>query len=136
MASQNNRNPMLRWGLSGILRSQDLVHGTLGRFAQPAEGILPPGVLGHEPGRRRFSLEREKVLELLHSSRLPMPIHLKAAVHPILQDRYASLTRALFKVWADIGVHVSIETPNMASFQERVHNNEGIDLMMGRFCGA
>jgi len=54
-------------------------------------------------------------------------------VHPILQDRYASLTKALFKVWSDIGVQVTIETPTMASFQERVHNNEGIDLMIGRW---
>lgn len=127
------RVPMVRWALLGSIRTHDLVRGTLGRFAQPAEGLFPPGILGHDPGKRRQALSRDKALELLHSSRIPFPIQLKASVHPVLQDRYASLTKALFKVWEDLGVQISIETSNMASFQERVRDNEGIDLMIGRW---
>lgn len=127
------RVPMVRWALLGSVRTHDLVRGTLGRFAQPAEGLFPPGILGHDPGKRRQALAREKALELLQSSRIPFPIRLKASVHPIFQDRYASLTKALFKVWEDLGVQISIETPNIASFQERVRDNEGIDLMIGRW---
>lgn len=127
------RIPMVRWALLGTVRTHDLVRGTLGRFAQPAEGLFPPGILGHDPGKRRQALAREKALELLHSSRMPFPIRLKASVHPIFQDRYASLTKALFKVWEDVGVQISIETPNIASFQEKVRDTEGIDLMIGRW---
>src|SRR5262249_42756228 len=37
-----------RRALAGVLRVHDLVHGALGRLAQPAATMLPPGVLGHE----------------------------------------------------------------------------------------
>ena len=32
------------------VRTQDLVWGTLGRFALPATGLIPPGILGHDAG--------------------------------------------------------------------------------------
>ena len=32
---------------------QDFVWGALGRFALPATGLIPPGILGHDPGRRQ-----------------------------------------------------------------------------------
>ena len=38
--------------LGGRCSTQDLVWRTLGRFAQPAVGLIPPGMLGHDPGRR------------------------------------------------------------------------------------
>jgi hypothetical protein len=31
----------------------EFVWGALGRFAMPATGVIPPGVLGHDPGRRQ-----------------------------------------------------------------------------------
>ena len=49
-----------RWAiwrtLAGVVRSQDFVWGALGRFALPATGLLPPGILGHDAGRRRTLL--------------------------------------------------------------------------------
>ena len=123
----------LRQALCGIVRTHDLVRGTLGRFAQPAEGFLPPGILGHDPGRRRHPETREKALELIESSKIPLPIDLKASVHPILQDRYALLTKTLFETWADIGVNISIETPTIASHIEALKKNENLDLMIGRW---
>ncbi len=122
----------IRQALSGIVRIDDLVRATLGRFAQPAEGLLPPGILGHDPGRRRPLLSREKAMEMIRS-KMPAPPPLKAAVHPVLQDRYASLTKALFKVWSDMGIEISVETHTMTSFVERSMKSEGIDLMVGRW---
>jgi serine/threonine protein kinase/ABC-type transport system substrate-binding protein len=129
------RIPELRQALSGVVRTHDLIRSTLGRFAQPADGLLPPGILGHEPGRRHQPLSQEKVVELLKSAGATpsTPLRLKAAVHPILQDRYVSLTRALFKVWSGFGVEISIETPTMTSFLEKDENSEGIDLRIGRW---
>jgi hypothetical protein len=40
--------------------SQEFVWGALGRFAMPATGIIPPGILGHDPGRRQHHLSRER----------------------------------------------------------------------------
>ncbi len=45
------QNPVLRHVLSRSIRSRDLVWRALGRFAVPAVGLVPPGILGHDPGR-------------------------------------------------------------------------------------
>src|SRR5262249_18174644 len=50
------RNVELRRALTGIIRTQDLVRSTLGRLGNPAGGFLPPGVFGHDPGRRRYPI--------------------------------------------------------------------------------
>ncbi len=41
------------------------------------------------------------------------PITLTAAVHPILQDRHKALTAALFAIWEELGVEVTITTTDM-----------------------
>lgn len=135
--SEISRNDDLRKALSGAVRIDDLVRGTLGRFAQPATGLIPPGILGHDPGMRRQPLLQEDALRLMDSSKLPKkPIRLKAAVHPIFQDRYQSFTKALFKEWSDLGVEVSIETPSIQSYLASYMDPKGseqIDLLIGRW---
>jgi ABC-type transport system substrate-binding protein len=127
------RSPAVRRALSGILRTRDLVWRTVGRFAEPAVCLIPPGMLGHDPGKRRPSLDREQALELLHSANLALPIRLSAAVHPLLQDRYGALTKALFETWSDLGVEVQIVTPDMESFLGADVTNEAIDMKIGRW---
>ena len=114
-------NSILRQALASAARTQDFVWGALGRFALPATGLLPPGILGHDPGRRQPHVPREKAIEMLRSTGLPMPIKLKAAVHPILQNQYAALTQALIHIWADLGVEVEIATKTMPDFLEAWH---------------
>ncbi|HEY4490698.1 MAG TPA: ABC transporter substrate-binding protein, partial [Acidobacteriota bacterium] len=127
------RIPEVREAIAGMIRTHDLVRSTLGRFAQPAEGFIPPAVLGHDPARRRQPLSREDAFQLLRSTSLPLPLSLRASVHPIFQDRYATLLNALFRIWNEIGVEVSIETTTMTSYMQRQQENEGIDLMIGRW---
>lgn len=131
--SQFGGVPEIRKAVAGVVRTHDIVRSNLGRFALPAEGLLPPGILGHDPGRRRQPMTREKATEIVESTGLTLPIELRAAVHPILQDRYVSLIRALFKVWAEIGVEVSIETPNMASFLESDEKSQNYDMRIARW---
>lgn len=123
----------VRQALSGIVRTHDLVRGTLGRFAQPAEGLLPPGILGHDPGRRRQPLMREQAAELLKSSGLDLPLKLNASVHPVLQDQYAALTKALFETWSELGVEVRMEPRPMPAFLETFKKSGGIDLLIVRW---
>src|SRR4029079_17166312 len=104
------RHAALRRALAGSVHMHDLVRSTMGRSAQPAEGLYPPGILGHDPGRRSYPLEPEKLKELLVSSELNFPIRLQASVHPLLLDRYAALTRELFKYWSELGVQISVKT--------------------------
>ncbi len=126
-------NSALRHALSSAVRTQDFVWGTLGRFALPATGLIPPGILGHDPGRRQPHLSREKAVEMVRASHLPLPIRLRAAVHPILLNQYAALTQALFRIWADLGVETEVVTKTMPEFLESWRANQGIDVILGRW---
>jgi ABC-type transport system substrate-binding protein len=125
-------NPKLRRALAGATRSQDFVWGALGRFALPATGVIPPGILGHDPGRRRPHLPREKALAMLESAGATLPVRLRASVHPILQDRFRALTSALFGIWRDLGVEVDVVTSTMAEYLESQRRAE-VDVLIGRW---
>ncbi len=126
-------NAELRSALAAVARTQDFVWGALGRFALPATGVIPPGILGHDPGRRQPHLPREKAVEIVRSAGLALPLRLRASVHPILQNQYSELTRALFRLWSEIGVEVEIATRTMPEFLEAWHANAEIDLLIGRW---
>ena len=132
-ASAAGSNPSLRRALAGVTRSQEFVWGALGRFAMPATGLIPPGVLAHDPGRRQHHLSREKAIELIHESGLATPVRLRAAVHPILQDQYGALTRELLRLWADLGVEIDVATRTMQEYLECWNAKDGIDLILGRW---
>lgn len=126
-------NPDFRRALSGVIRTHDLVWQTLGRFAQPAVCVIPPGMLGYDPGRRRPTLTREEATAMLRSSGIEGDITLRAAVHPLFQDRYKSLLTMLRTIWSELGVNVEVATPTMASYLESFQNANGIDLFIGRW---
>ncbi|MFY9551068.1 MAG: ABC transporter substrate-binding protein, partial [Thermoanaerobaculia bacterium] len=126
-------NTALRRALAGAARTQDLVWGTLGRFALPATGLIPPGILGHDPGRRQPHLPREKALEMIRTAGIPHPLRLRASIHPILLNQYAGLTQALFRIWADLGVEVEIATKTMPEFIDSWHPNRNFDVSLGRW---
>ena len=126
-------NPVLRRALSDAARARDFVWGTLGRFALPATGIIPPGILGHDPGRRLPHASREKAAELVRSAGLPLPVRLRAAVHPILQDQYGALTTSLLSSWAELGVEVTVASRNMSEYLDSWNETAGFDLFLGRW---
>ena len=131
--NQNADSPVarreIRQALCGVVRPHDLVWQALGRFAQPAVGLLPPGMLGHDPGRRPDLLSMEEARSLLRSAGAPDTLHLRAAVHPLVQDRYGSLLTALFSTWSELGVKVSVETPDMASYMDAWKGSCDLGLM-------
>ncbi|MEO8056161.1 MAG: ABC transporter substrate-binding protein, partial [Acidobacteriota bacterium] len=125
-------NAALRRALAGVTRSQDFVWATLGRFAVPATGVLPPGILGHDAGRRRPLLARDEALALLEGAGLMPPITVTAAVHPILKDRHKALTAALFAIWEELGVEVKVTTTDMKSYLDAQARGSA-DLLIGRW---
>jgi ABC-type transport system substrate-binding protein/serine/threonine protein kinase len=125
--------PVLRRALSDAARARDFVWGTLGRFALPATGIIPPGILGHDAGRRLPHASREKAAEMVRSAGLPLPVRLRASVHPILKDQYGALTSSLLASWAELGVEVTIATSNMAEYLASWNDATGFDLFVGRW---
>jgi ABC-type oligopeptide transport system substrate-binding subunit len=70
---------------------------------------------------------------MVRGAGLPSPLRLRASVHPILQNQYAALTQALFRLWAEIGIEVEVATKTMPEFLEAWHANSGIDLLIGRW---
>jgi ABC-type transport system substrate-binding protein len=123
----------VRKALSGVVRPRDLVWRALGRFAAPAAGLIPPGMLGHDPGRRWPSLSRMEASDLLRGSGLPQPMRLRAAVQPLLRDRAQSLLSALFEAWADLGVDVRADSLDMATYLDAWQHNADVDLLIGRW---
>jgi ABC-type transport system substrate-binding protein len=126
-------NEELRRTLSSVVRTHDVVWQTLGRFAQPAVCLIPPGMLGYDPGRRRQTITRDEALAMLRSSGIDGAITLRAAIHPLLLDRYKALTTSLLSIWDELGVKVEVATPTMASYLEAFQNSQGIDLFIGRW---
>lgn len=126
------QNAELRRALSGVVRTHDLVWQTLGRFAQPAVCLIPPGMLGHDPGRRRQTLTRDEAVAMLAAAGADK-LTLRAAVHPLLLDRYKALLTSLLSIWEELGVKVDVVTPTMASYLEAFQNSNGIDLFIGRW---
>jgi ABC-type transport system substrate-binding protein len=127
------RNADLRRALSGVVRTHDLVWQTLGRFAQPAVCLIPPGMLGYDPGRRRQTLTRDEASSMLRSAGISDSITLRAAAHPLFLDRYKSLLTSLLSIWSEVGVKVEVATPTMASYLESFQNSTGIDVFIGRW---
>ena len=105
--------------------------GALGRFALPATGLLPPGILGHDAGRRRALLPKDAAERILREAGATAPLRLKAAVHPILQDRFRALASALFGVWREIGIEVSIVTSTWPN--QRAKKGPVTDILFGRW---
>jgi len=127
------RRREVRRALSGVVRTQDLVWRTLGRFAQPASCLIPPGILGHDAGRRRPALSREEARGLLEEAGVALPLRLRAAVHPLFQARYATLLEALLEEWSELGLEVEVVTSSMDSYLARWRDAEEIDLLIVRW---
>ena len=123
----------VRRALAGVVRAHDLVWRALGRMAQPAVCLIPPGMLGHDPGRRRQSLARERARALLDAAGLRAPLRLRAAIHPLLQDRYGALTRSLLREWEALGCEIETIGSSMAQFRQAYQENRDIDLLLGRW---
>ncbi|PWT94197.1 MAG: hypothetical protein C5B55_03055 [Blastocatellia bacterium] len=125
--------PEFRRALSGVIRTHDLVWQAVGRFAQPAVCLIPPAMLGYDPGRRRHTITLEEAKAMLTSAGVDGSVTLRASVHPIFLDRYKSLLTALLSLWSELGIKVEVATPTMAAYLDSFQNSSGIDLFIGRW---
>jgi ABC-type transport system substrate-binding protein len=124
----------IREVMTRTLRVPDLVWRTLGRFAQPATGLIPPGVLGHLPGRRfPEPISAETAVEMMGAESITRPVYVRAAVHPAFLDRYRALLDALLGAWRELGIEVSVANQDAESFLRLFDDTEGIDLWLGRW---
>src|SRR6185369_14406388 len=104
------------------------------RFALPATGVIPPGMLGHDPGRRRQTLSLPVARELVtRATTAEAPVRLRAAASPGLMDRYGALVENLFELWRALGVEVSITTTTVEQYLAALHSSAGYDLLVCRW---
>ena len=128
------RDPAVRRALAGAVKVHDLVWRSLGRFAQPATGLVPPGILGHDPGRRSPALVADRLRDDLARG-TGGGLRLRAAVHPLIRDRYGSLLAELLLEWRELGVEIVSEADDMEAFRRCYDDNAGVDLLIGRWIG-
>jgi ABC-type transport system substrate-binding protein len=133
MHSSAVADPNVRAALCDSVAVSDLVWRHLGRVARPATGLIPPGILGHDAGRRRIVLSAERAAELLAGAGITpvKPVTLRAAAHPALVDKTA--IRALFEGWAALGIHIEVMTPTVESYLAKIREPVGIDLAVQRW---
>jgi len=125
--------PEVRRALGGLLPTHDLVRRTLGRFAEPAAGLIPPGILGHNQSRLSRPLPLEEARAVLQPGDGQGGLRLRAAVHPIFQEKFAALTQAIFACWAEAGVQVEPVTPTMERFLAALDGRLQTDLILVRY---
>lgn len=127
------RHVAVRHALTRIINSHDLVWRTLGRFAQPAVGLIPPGLLGHDPGRRQNRMSTEEARAQLVAGGIATPLRLRAVIHPLMLLRYGELTSALLAAWEQLGLFVEFENLPMTAFRKAYRDNSEVDLLIGRW---
>jgi ABC-type transport system substrate-binding protein len=122
------RNAYFRHALFGAVPVQALVHRHVGPYARPASGVLPPGLLGHDPARREAPLLREQARSLLQSAGMPLGVRLSAAVTPGAV-RHAALLDAIRDSWSAVGVEVAMETVPVEALSHRA-GPAGVDVVI------
>jgi len=125
------KNPALRHALAAALDVEDLVYRTVGALAVPAMGLIPPGILGHDPGRRRPNITRDEIEAVMAGVELPRK--LVASVHPLFHGRYAALLDGIRTVWASLQVELEVRTHDYAAYMASRSDSTGFDLLVGRW---
>lgn len=126
------RDHRVRRILSRVLHPQDLVWRTLGRVAQPAVSFIPPGVLGHDAGRRRLMMTVDEGRRALDALNLG-PLTLRCVVHPQLANRFGPLCDAIFKIWRRLGLQLHVLSDSLEDYQEAYRRDGQIDVLFGRW---
>ena len=135
---QSRRGPAaerdLRRALCGVVRCHDLVWRTLGRLAQPAVGLLPPGILGHDAGRRIRRLSMRRAQQLVRRIAGGERLRLRTLVQPVLLDRHREVYDALAELWGSLGVELDLVAVNDdTAYLERWEEPGDVDLVLGRW---
>ncbi len=121
-------DPRVRIAVDAVTRSRDLVSPYLGRFSQRAEGILPPGTLGHDPNLRRPASLPTEVDALL--APLERPIKLRAAVAVGYKGRQEYVD-ALLRLWKEYGIEVELIESEIFQYYDDPEFIAGIDMLIG-----
>lgn len=124
------RHLEVRRALADVVPLQELVWQALGRFAVPASGLVPPGILGHDPGRRRRPLAPDDARRILDAAGV---VSVRVLAFPVLLERYRPLVDALVEQWRALGLAVELVRLDMERFIASGELPADIDVVLLRW---
>jgi peptide/nickel transport system substrate-binding protein len=132
-AAFNTRRPplddkRLRQRLMQAVDVAKVVRQSLGRLAMPAHGLIPPGLLGHDP----TLTSRTYTAPLSSQEQSSSEIELTAVLNPVYFGEYAALTRELEAAFRMQGVRIRPVNKTMAEWIEAT-TRASVDLVVGRW---
>ena len=107
-----------------------IVRRTLGRHAIPANGLIPPGLLGYVAKPRSRPQATGQVSGAHTVSRETTEV--TAIVNPILFGEFSAFTKELMQAFREMGYSIRVVNKTMAEFVEAQHKAPS-DLMIGRW---
>jgi peptide/nickel transport system substrate-binding protein len=100
----------------------------LGRLAVPAQGLIPPGLLGHDAA---YSSPSPASLASL-PEQVPSEVELTAVLNPVYFGEYAALTRELSRAFQERRVRIRPVNKTLAEWIESTQL-ANVDVAVGRW---
>jgi ABC-type oligopeptide transport system substrate-binding subunit len=127
-----NRGPLkdkqLRHKLASSFDVANMVRQTLGRIAVPAQGLIPPGLLGHDSSYTMRSQNQTLADDAKHDGE----IELTAVVNPVFFGEYAAFTREIARALREHNIKVRIVNKTMEEWIDAVSAGS-VDCVLGRW---
>jgi peptide/nickel transport system substrate-binding protein/oligopeptide transport system substrate-binding protein len=123
----------VRRGIRRVIDVPVLVRKTLGRLAIPANGLIPPGLLGYSAERPKETpgaAPMEKVSSDKTMSR--ETVEVAALVHPSFTGEYAALIGELNQIFREMGFILRPINRTMAEYVDMRKKRE-VDVVIGRW---
>src|SRR5262249_49287719 len=104
------RGPMqdgsVRRSLGGAVDVAGLGRQTLGRLAIPAQGLIPPGLLGHSASRRESAASSGREASDVQATVSRETVELAAAMHPLFFGELSAFARGLSDAFREMGFSI------------------------------
>ena len=108
-----------------------IVRRTLGRHAIPANGLIPPGLLGYVAKPRSRPQASGQVSDAHTVSR--ETIEVTALANPIMFGEFGAFTKELTQAFREMGYSIRVVNKTMAEFIEAQSKPARTDIMIGRW---
>jgi ABC-type oligopeptide transport system substrate-binding subunit len=122
------KDKRLRQVLAQSIDVASVVRQTLGRLGVPAQGLIPPGLLGHDSAlTARTASQSSSALD-----RSASEIELTAVLNPVFYNEYAALARELSRALREHRIIIRPVNKTMDEWLDAVSQGS-VDLVLGRW---
>jgi peptide/nickel transport system substrate-binding protein/oligopeptide transport system substrate-binding protein len=125
------RDARARLAVAEGIDAAGIVRRTLGRHAIPANGLIPPGLLGYVSKPRSRPQTSGQASGAHTVSR--ETIDVTALANPILFGEFGAFTKELTQAFREMGYSIRVVNKTMAEFIEAQSTAARTDIMIGRW---